>query len=90
MTDKTTLTTVDAVVDALGGRDAVMALTGASYQNFYNWRRFKTFPAHEFDRMSRALRRRRKRAPPWLWNQSGSEKPAPADHNTNGKKRRRQ
>lgn len=75
-----TLTTANQVIDALGGVEGLQKLTGQTSQVINNWRRFKKFPAHEHDELTRALKRRGKRAPARLFSQS--------NHGGNGAKRK--
>jgi hypothetical protein len=64
------LSTVDQVIDALGGMDRVLELTGTNSKQTWNWqRRTGQFPAQWHDAMTKALRKRRCTAPPRLWNQ---------------------
>lgn len=60
--------TVDAVFEALGGLDAVAALTGSKYKAVSNWKSFGSFPARTILVMTRALRDRGYTAPSSLWN----------------------
>ncbi len=63
------LTTTLQVWDALGGLDAICALTGSPPKAAENWKRQKTFPSRYFLVMTFALRRKRLSAPPELWGQ---------------------
>ena len=56
-----------AVIDALGGTDAVAKLTGRKYSAAFNWRSFETFPPDTFLVMTEALREKGFVAPPKLW-----------------------
>jgi hypothetical protein len=70
-----TLTTTTAVIDALGGNQAVQALTGAaSRQTVSNWRRFKAFPSNTHAVLSAALIAIGKEAPRELWGQVGPKR----------------
>ncbi len=71
-------TTAD-VMSALGGASAVSALTGARYKTVWPWGDAATFPSRYYVVMTWALRRKRLRAPPSLWDQvtvPGMEKEA--------------
>jgi hypothetical protein len=71
------LSTAEDVVAALGGLDAVCALTGALPKAVYHWTgRAEMFPARTYCVMQAALKRRGAKAPPSLWNMIGSEKRA--------------
>jgi hypothetical protein len=63
------LTTVHDVIDALGGIEAVVKLTGRNAKAVYHWRALNTFPARYHDMMPKALKRLKHTAPPKLWNQ---------------------
>lgn len=60
------LTTVDAVVVALGGTRAVADLTGATDSAVSNWRKSGTFPARTYIILKAALGQRD--APDSLWS----------------------
>ncbi len=55
------------VIDALGGNQAVGAITDATPQAVSNWRSFKSFPAKTYVVLQTALSRLGKSAPPSLW-----------------------
>jgi ABC-type hemin transport system substrate-binding protein len=61
------LTETAAIIEALGGTDAVAKLTGRKYSAAFNWRSFETFPPDTYLVMQRALRERGYDAPPRLW-----------------------
>lgn len=63
----TTLDSVDAVIDALGGTFEVARLVGRKPQAVSNWRGRASMPPEFFVVMSDALRARDLRAPPALW-----------------------
>lgn len=64
----TELTTVDDVIDALGGTGATARLLGCkSMRPVSNWRSRGRLPADKFLLMQQALRDRGKTAPPSLW-----------------------
>jgi len=63
------LKTAAEVMAALGGPTGVSRLTGAQYKNAWAWQRVPIFPARYFLVMTRALRKKRFRAPPSLWGQ---------------------
>lgn len=60
------LTSPEAVIDQLGGTQAVADLTGHGYKAVHNWRSRK-LPADTFMLMSDELRKRGCEAPPSLW-----------------------
>jgi len=65
------LTTHRAVVDELGGVEAVIKLTGVKSDTVvYNWMARQKFPPELYVLMSRALVGVGKTAPPSLWGQS--------------------
>lgn len=61
------LDTVDAVIEALGGRMAVAELTGRLPQQVTNWRAAGTFSPTTFLVMTTALAAIGRRAAPRLW-----------------------
>ncbi|MCD9819761.1 hypothetical protein [Bradyrhizobium japonicum] len=61
------LETVEAVIEALGGRMAVAELTGRLPQQVTNWRIAGTFAPTTFLVMTTALAATGKRAAPRLW-----------------------
>ncbi len=61
------LRTTAEVMKALGGVDAVCALTGSRYKNTWGWSRASTFPSHYFLVMYFALHKKGLAAPPSLW-----------------------
>jgi hypothetical protein len=66
------LRTVQDVVEALGGIEAVCELTNANNKQAWNWvGRAGMFPARKYVVMQRALKRRGATAPAWLWNMDG-------------------
>lgn len=75
-----TLTTANQVIDALGGVEGLQKLTGQTASVINNWRRFKKFPAHEHDELTRALKRRGKCAPARLFSQSNHGNGAKRKH----------
>jgi hypothetical protein len=70
------LRTAQAVVNALGGLDAVCKLLNATKKQVWNWvgRKGAKFPAHTYVAMQRALKRRGASAPARLWAMTGVEK----------------
>jgi hypothetical protein len=69
------LTTAREVVNVLGGVPAVCELTQSNPKAVYHWTgRAEMFPARTYKKMNDALRRKKAKAPPWLWNQLGYEK----------------
>ncbi|MET3995005.1 hypothetical protein ABID65_006671 [Bradyrhizobium sp. S3.9.2] len=70
-----TLTTTEEVVAVLGGLESVCALTGALPKAVYHWTgRAEMFPARTYWVMQEALKRRKAKAPPSLWNMIKTEK----------------
>lgn len=67
VTEQASLETVDAVIDALGGRMAVAELTGRLPQQVTNWRAAGTFAPTTFLVMTTALDAIGRRAAPSLW-----------------------
>jgi hypothetical protein len=63
------LKTVNSVIAALGGDDAVMEAAKASAPSLSNWRRIRKFPAKEYKWMTDKLARRGLAAPSRLWGQ---------------------
>ncbi len=62
------LETAEKVIEALGGRAAVMALTDANSTNAVgNWEREGEFPSRLFLLMSESLKAKGKTAPASLW-----------------------
>jgi hypothetical protein len=65
----TKLDTTAAAIQALGGIEAVMRLTGNPYKTVWNWTQFPTFPSGEYVTMTRAIEALGMSAPPSLWRQ---------------------
>jgi len=63
------LETTSEVMKVLGGPARVAALTGARYKLVWQWGKDPTFPSKYFAVMSWALRKKRLRASPALWDQ---------------------
>jgi hypothetical protein len=61
------LTTVDAVINELGGTSATAKITGRKDQHVSNWRAARRLPANTFLILQAELRERGKTAPPSLW-----------------------
>ncbi len=62
------LDTVSAVIDALGGTKAVMALTRSKWASaISNWRRDNAFPPKTYAAIKAALKSRGLDAPDALW-----------------------
>ena len=61
------LTSTSQVIDALGGNQAVVTLTGYSPQRVSNWRGFQTFPSNTYVILTDALAKVGKSAPASLW-----------------------
>lgn len=55
------------VIDALGGIQAVMDLTGRKYSAVHHWRSCGSFPASTYLLLTDELRRRDLTASPSLW-----------------------
>ena len=72
---KRALKTMDDVMAALGGPAAVAILTQTKHSAVCNWQTFGRFPAKTYLVMSRALARKRHKAPTALWGmlESSSE-----------------
>ncbi len=66
---RTILTSVDEVVETLGGTVKCARLTGSSFSAVSNWRAKGRMPADLYRSMSQALLRRECIAPPGLWSQ---------------------
>jgi hypothetical protein len=66
-----TLSSARDIIDRLGGIYAVAELTDAQPKAVWNWQRFDTFPANTFVVMTRALGRRRCKAPATFWRMKG-------------------
>jgi hypothetical protein len=65
------------VIEALGGREAVMELTGATRGAVWNWESyFEAFPADCYKLMVDKLSRKNLTAGPHLWRQRGFAKRA--------------
>jgi hypothetical protein len=73
-----------AIIAALGGPVAVQAITDSNIESVIGWKRKKTLPANKFLEMSEALRAKRLRAPPSLWNQR-HYRPRKRHRNGNGR-----
>jgi hypothetical protein len=67
------LKTTVAVMEALGGTDAVAQLTGRKYSAAFNWRGFDTFPPDTFLVLTDALEAKGHSAPAHLWRMVGAE-----------------
>lgn len=62
-----TLTTTSAVMDELGGNQAVAELTGSTVKAVWNWRNSDTFPSNTYVALTSALLAKGKTAPATLW-----------------------
>lgn len=62
-----TLDTVDQVMAALGGNQAVASLTASKPSTLSMWRKAKSFPSNTHYVMTKALGRIGKTAPATLW-----------------------
>lgn len=65
MTDD--LQSAEAVIEALGGYDAVGRLTNRTYTAVWNWKKANAFPANTYLALNTALVSVGKRAPSSLW-----------------------
>jgi hypothetical protein len=72
------LKTHEEVINALGGYDGLMALTGATYNQARNWGRtaMPDFPSKTYLVMQDELRKRGHTAPPELWRMIEPQKRA--------------
>lgn len=61
------LSTVDSVIEAMGGTKAVAALFGRTDPAVSNWRKDGQFPPYTFDVIENELRKIGKTAPRSLW-----------------------
>jgi hypothetical protein len=61
------LHSTNAVIDSLGGTDAVARLTGRGQPAASNWRTRSRFPANTYLIMTKALTAKGLFAPAWLW-----------------------
>jgi hypothetical protein len=64
-----TLTTIDGVINILGGIAAVADMTGRGETAVHNWRKADRFPASLYLKMIRRLERRGVTAKAALWGQ---------------------
>lgn len=76
MSDFKPLQTAAEVIEALGGDDAVKALTSCSSQTLWNWKDFGRFPSNLFVVMTAALALKGKSAPASLWRMRNPAVPA--------------
>ncbi len=71
------LTSIDEVVAALGGVQAVLSMTGRRYSSaISNWKDRGGFPPTTYLVMSEALKRKGASAPPSLWGMETAESAA--------------
>ena len=63
----TNITSVEDVIDALGGNVMVAEITSASLTAVYNWRAAGKFPADTYLLLQDELRARGRVAPDYLW-----------------------
>lgn len=61
------LSSTVAVIETLGGNQAVAELTNSTNKAVSNWRSFETFPSNTYVAMTEALRAKGKTAPASLW-----------------------
>ena len=61
------LTTIDAVIDELGGTNAMAHMMAAPKSAVSNWRRDNSFPANTYLAIKAALKAKRLSAPDHLW-----------------------
>ena len=74
------LTTVDEVIDALGGTSETAKLVGRNSQAVSNWRARKQIPPETFVVLSAELRSRALSAPVSLWGMVEPKADAAAQH----------
>lgn len=67
------LSTVDEIIDALGGTAATARLTQRKLQSVSNWRAEKRLPANTFLRMDSELKRLGFQASPSSWGMMEAE-----------------
>ena len=70
-----TLTTVDAVIDAVGGTAAAAVLTARKPQHVSNWRKEKRIASATYLQFKEELNKRKLRASPVLWGIAVPKKP---------------
>ena len=74
-TERSTLiSTVEAVIAALGGKDDAAAALGETEGRLAIYKHRGSFPAHKFLRHNTVLRERGLNADPALWSQEDGEK----------------
>lgn len=61
------LTTIDAIIDAIGGNGPVGELTGAKASTVSMWKKSQSFPANTFLVITAALNAKGLSAPASLW-----------------------
>ena len=61
------LSTVEEVIEALGGVSSVARLTGVSYTAPFNWKAANVFPPRHYFVLRAALKKRGCSAPESLW-----------------------
>lgn len=67
------LTTARAVIDRLGGEEALQKLTSRKYNAIFNWRVINKFPANTFTLFQDELHKRGCTAPRSLWGMMNAE-----------------
>lgn len=73
------LSSTGAVIEALGGLQAVADLTGRGYSAAHNWKATGQFPANTYLLLRKALAAKGFDAPDTLWNMAESaERPVEA------------
>lgn len=70
MTKIRQLSSTEEVIAALGGKQAVMTLTGRSWSAVWNWENRKSFPANTYAVLKPALESTGATAPDSLWGMS--------------------
>jgi len=70
------LTTVDEVIDALGGNTAVRNMMSVSAQAVSNWRKRRRIPPRHYSTMTKALSKIDRSAPPGLWSMTSPDSPS--------------
>jgi len=71
------LTTVDEVIEALGGNTAAAELLEVGYNSIINWRMSDRFPASTYVQIQGELGKRQKVASAYLWRMRTARKPNP-------------
>jgi hypothetical protein len=67
------LTTAKAVIEKLGGEEALQKLTSRKYNAIFNWRVINKFPANTFTLFQDELRKLGCTAPASLWGMMNAD-----------------